>query len=338
MDLNIIWFLLVGVLLTGYAVLDGFDLGVGSLYLLLGKTEEERTVLLNAVGPFWDGNEVWLLTGAGAIFAAFPLVYASVFSGFYLAMMLVLLGLVIRAVAVEFRAFAETPVWRTRVDFMFFLGSFLPALLFGVAVGNIVRGLPLNGSYYYTGSFFDLLNPYALLLGLLGLAAFLLQGASYVLLKTEGSLQNRTKKLFPRLWAVFLVLYVLATLYTYITVPEMFANYSKYVWFYAAPLLSVAGLAAAPLAVKAARYGWSFAATSSALAGLVLTVGLGMFPNLVPAVNPKFSLNIYNAASSALTLKAMLIIALTGVPIVLFYTVYVYRVFRGKADVNMHGY
>lgn len=338
MDLNIIWFLLVGVLIGGYAVLDGFDLGVGCLYPLLGKTEEQRLTLLHSIGPFWDGNEVWLLTGAGAIFAAFPLVYASVFSGFYLAMMLVLLALILRVVAVEFRNQAETAKWRMRLDVLFFLGSFLPALLFGVAMGNIARGLPLNSAHYYTGSFFALLNPYALLLGFLGLFAFLLQGNSYVLLKTDGLLQDKARGLFPFIWAACLGLYILASLYTYAAAPALFANYQKYSWLLIAPLLSVVGLIAAPWLVKTARWGLTLAASSMYLIGLIATLGLGMFPNLVPALDPGLSLTIYNASSSALTLKVMLIIALAGMPIVLFYTIYIYRVFRGKVDIYGEGY
>ena len=338
MDLNIIWFLLVGVLISGYAILDGFDLGVGSLYPWLGKTEEEKLTLLQSIGPFWDGNEVWLLTGAGAIFAAFPLVYASVFSGFYLAMMLVLLALILRAVAVEFRNHAQTARWRKRLDRLFFIGSILPALLFGVAMGNIAQGLPLNSSHYYTGSFFDLLNFYALLLGLLGLLAFLWQGSSYIMLKTEGELQENARRVFGRIWAACVVVYVLASLYTFAAVPALYVNYFKHTWFWAAPLLSVIGLAAAPLLARTARYGMTFILSSVYMAGLIATLGLGMFPNLVPALDPRLSLTIYNAASSDLTLKVMLIIALIGVPIVLFYTIYVYRVFKGKVDIDAEGY
>jgi cytochrome d ubiquinol oxidase subunit II len=338
MDLNIIWFLLIGVLITGYAVLDGFDLGVGALFPILGKTEDDKRILLQAIGPFWDGNEVWLLTGAGALFAAFPLVYASVFSGFYLAMMLVLFALIIRAVAVEFRSHAENRPWQSRLDLLFFLGSFIPALLFGVAMGNIARGLPLDSRYVYTGGFFDLLNPYALLLGLLGLSAFLLQGSSYVLLKTEGDLQKRGRKILPFIWASSVILYILATVYSLISVPALFANYRLHVWMYAAPLLTVLGLGLAPLLLRAGRYGLLFGASSMNMAGLIATLGLGLFPNLLPALETSHSLTIYNAASSALTLKAMLIIALIGVPIVLLYTIYVYRVFKGKVDIDAEGY
>ncbi|MGI5921971.1 MAG: cytochrome d ubiquinol oxidase subunit II [Syntrophomonadaceae bacterium] len=338
MDLNITWFLLVGVLIIGYAILDGFDLGVGSLYPWLGKTEEEKLTLLKSIGPFWDGNEVWLLTGAGAIFAAFPLVYASVFSGFYLAMMLVLFALILRAAAVEFRNKVQTVTWRRRLDNLFFVGSILPALLFGVAMGNIAQGLPLDSSHNYTGGFFNLLNFYALLLGLVGLLAFLWQGSSYIMLKTEGELQENARRAFWRIWAACVVLYVLASLYTFTTVPALYVNYYNHTWFWAAPLLSIIGLAVAPLLVRTARYGKTFIATSLYMAGLIATLGLGMFPNLVPALDPRLSLNIYNAASSSLTLKAMLIIVLIGVPIVLFYTIYVYRVFRGKVRVNIDAY
>lgn len=338
MDLNIIWFLLVGVLIIGYAVLDGFDLGVGSLYFLLGKTEEQKQLLMRAVGPFWDGNEVWLLTGAGALFAAFPLVYASVFSGFYLAMMLVLFGLILRAVAIEYRNKVDSPTWKARWDVLFFLGSFLPALLFGVAVGNIAAGLPLDSSYNYTGGFLRLLNPYALLLGLVGLFGMLLQGNTYVLLKTEGILQARAQGLFPRIWSIFVSLYLGASLATYIVIPTLFTNYIKYPILYLVPLLAIGGILWAPRAVKASNYGCAFLASSLAMAGMILTLAVGLFPNWVPALDPRLSLTIYNSASSQLTLKTMLIIALSGVPIVLFYTIYVYRVFKGKVTLENNGY
>lgn len=338
MDLNTVWFLLVGVLIIVYAILDGFDLGVGSLYYLLGKSERDKQVLLNSVGPFWDGNEVWLLTGGGALFAAFPLVYASVFSGFYLAMMLALFGLIFRAVAVEFRDKVENPLWRKRFDFFFFLGSFLPALLFGVAVGNVAKGLPLDHAYNYTGTFFDLLNPYALLLGLLGLSAFLLQGAAYVMLKTEGDLQNRARTLFSRIWLIFVGLFLLSAVYTYLIAPGLFSNFIKYPALLAVPLLLVVSVFIIPRTVRLNRYGLTFTGTSLSMATMILTLALGMFPNWVPAVNPVFSLTIYNAASSQLTLKTMLIIALAGLPMVLFYTAYVYRVFRGKTGLEQSGY
>lgn len=334
MDLNTIWFLLVGILIIGYSILDGFDLGVGALYPFISKTEEDKKILLNSIGPFWDGNEVWLLTGGGALFAAFPLVYASVFSGFYLAMMLVLFALIFRAVAIEFRNKQDTPGWHRIWDRAFFVGSSLPALLFGVAVGNIVKGLPLDAAHNYTGGFFGLLNPYALLMGLVGLAAFLVQGSTYTLVKTEGALQQRTKDLVPKLWGSYLVLFGLATAFSYVAAPHLFANYAKTPWLLAIPLLTFVGIAGVPLAVKASRYLLAFVSSSVAIAGQILILAAGIFPNWVPAVDPAYSLTIYNASSSPLTLKAMLIIALTGVPLVLFYTGYVYWVFRGKVKLT----
>lgn len=338
MDLNTVWFLLVGILIVVYAILDGFDLGVGSLYYVLGKNEDEKRVLINSIGPFWDGNEVWLLTGGGALFAAFPYVYASVFSGFYLAMMLVLFGLILRAVSVEYRGKVDDPVWRSRIDFTFFLGSIIPALLFGVAVGNVAKGLPLDSAYNYTGGFWGLLNPYALLIGLLGLAAFLMQGVTFTLLKSDGNILKRAQGLFPKIWLAVGILFIVASLYTRLIAPKLFINYTNYPVLYLIPLLVIVGLVLAPLAVQKAKFGLAFLASSVTMAGMILTLAAGMFPNWVPAVNPEFSLTIYNAASSQLTLKAMLIIALMGVPVVLFYTIYVYRVFKGKTVVNDNAY
>ncbi len=338
MDLNLIWFGLIGVLIIGYAVLDGFDLGVGALYLILGKTEQERKMLLQSIGPFWDGNEVWLLTGAGAIFAAFPMVYAKVFSGFYLAMMLVLLGLILRAVSIEFRYQSESPAWKSRIDLMFAIGSIIPALLFGVAMGNIARGLPLNSNLNYTGGLLGLLNPYALLLGLLGLCAFVLQGNTYIILKTSGGMRDKAKTILPKVWLGFVVLYVIASIYSYLAAPALFVNYTRHGWMYLAPLLVVFSLVLIPWSLKNGRPLLGFVASSGVISGLVATLGFGMFPNLVPAVDPSRSLSIYNASSSPLTLKVMLIIALIGVPLVLFYTIYVYYIFRGKVETNNHGY
>ena len=212
--LQIIWFILFGLLAAGYAVLDGFDLGVGILYLFT-KSEDERKIYINSIGPVWDGNEVWLLTGGGALFAAFPIVYATVFSGFYIAFMLLLLGLILRAVAIEFRGHVESNKWRSVWDFAFGFGSLLPAILFGVAVGNIMRGIPLEDEIFI-GSFFDLLNPYAILIGLLTLVMFLTHGAIYLVLKTDGELQTRVKGIASKSWMVFVCLFVIATIYTFL--------------------------------------------------------------------------------------------------------------------------
>ncbi|OEH84532.1 cytochrome d ubiquinol oxidase subunit II [Desulfuribacillus stibiiarsenatis] len=338
MDLNAIWFLLVGVLIIGYAILDGFDLGIGSLFYLLGKTEDEKKTLINSIGPVWDGNEVWLLTGGGALFAAFPFVYATVFSGFYLAMMLVLFGLIFRAIGIEyyFKSDDDKQI-QGLLGKMFFIGSFLPALLFGVAVGNVVVGIPLDEAQNYAGNFFGLLNPYALCLGIVGLLGFLLQGSTYTAIKTEGALQKRAVGFANTFCWSLLVAWILGGVATYLFAPHMFTNYSAMPVLYALPILTLVCMASIPFFLKAAAYGKAFIASSLVIATKVLTIAGGLFPNLVISTNTEH-LTIYNASSTELTLTVMLIIAVIGVPIVLVYTGYVYYVFRGKATPERQGY
>ena len=339
MDLNTIWFLLVGVLIIGYAILDGFDLGIGSLFYILGKTENEKKTLINSIGPVWDGNEVWLLTGGGALFAAFPFVYATVFSGFYLAMMLVLFGLIIRAIGVEYYfKIDDDKSIQSLMGKIFFVGSIVPALLFGVAVGNVVVGISLDSLQNYSGSFFGLLNPYALIIGITGLVGFLLQGSAYTVLKTEEDLQERAAHLTGIFNWSLLVVWLLGTVATYFFAPHMFTNYNSIPFLYVIPLLTLVSMVSIPMLLKAKAYGKVFIASSLAIATEILTIAAGLFPNLVIAKDPAQSLTIYNASSSNLTLTVMLIIALIGVPIVLVYTVYVYYVFRGKAKPERQGY
>lgn len=339
MDLNITWFLLVGVLVVVYAILDGFDLGIGSLFYVLGKTDNEKKTLINSIGPVWDGNEVWLLTGGGALFAAFPFVYATAFSGFYLAMMLVLFGLILRAVGLEyfFKTDDDKSMQKT-MGFLFFIGSFLPALLFGVAFGNVVVGIPLDSLQNYSGSFFGLLNPYSLLLGVVGLVGFLLQGSAYTVLKTEGDLQKRAIGLTRTFSWTLLIVWLLGTVATFIFAPHMFTNYNSMPVLYVIPVLTLVSILAVSVFLKKEAYGKVFVASSLAIATKILTLAGGLFPNLIVATNPEQSLTIYNAASSQLTLTVMLIIALIGVPIVLVYTGYVYYTFRGKAKPERSGY
>ncbi len=254
LDLQTIWFLLIGVLLVGYAILDGFDLGVGMLHLFVAKTDHERRIVANAVGPVWDGNEVWLLTGGGAIFAAFPGVYATVFSGFYLALMLVLAALIFRAVSLEFRSKEASPRWRASWDWAFALGSALPALLFGVAIGNILRGLPLNAEGDFTGTFLSLLNPFALLVGLLSTAMFLMQGGAWLLLKTEGEVAARARRAALGAWTAFAVLWVVATIAARSAAPQIWAPYGEGLpWV--APTVLLAAVVSFPLALRAGRRG-----------------------------------------------------------------------------------
>lgn len=328
-----IWFVLIGVLLLGYSILDGFDLGVGTLFPFLAKSREEKEGLIKSVGPFWDGNEVWLLTGGGALFAAFPQAYATVFSGFYLALMLVLFSLIFRAVSLEFRA--HDPNRRVFWEGSFIVGSFLPSLLFGVALGNVIQGVPLNSHMDFSGSFFTLLRPYPLVLGLLGLTSILLQGTTFVFVKMEGVVRDRAKKIFGYLSLAFAILVGLALLLSFIYTPWALSRVLPWV-FTALVAGCFVGL---HRAVRRDRDGASFAWSSGLFIGLWGIAGSVMFPNLVRASNdPSLSLDIFNSSSGALTLKVMLIIALAGMPLVVAYTIYLYKVFRGRIKLGDEGY
>jgi len=338
MELQITWFLLIGVLITGYAILDGFDLGVGILHLF-AKNDTERRIHLNAIGPVWDGNEVWLLTAGGAIFAAFPPVYATVFSGLYLAFMLVLLALIFRAVSMEFRSKLESAGWRRCWDWAFGLGSLLATILFGAAIGNIIKGLPINADGVIHISFFALLSPYALVLALLTVAMFAMHGALYMTLKSEGELQQRMSRWAGIAWVVFLVLYIVATAGTVLTSPFMFEGVFTNVLWWIAVALMLASVTYIPLANKAGKYLHAFLSSAAAIASLIALMGIGLFPRMVPSsMNPDWSLTIYQHSSTPLTLKTMLIIALIGVPLMLIYTSFVYRAFGGKVKITKDSY
>lgn len=338
MDLNIIWFVLVGVLLTGYAVLDGFDLGVGILQPFVRK-DEHRRLFLNAIGPVWDGNEVWLVTGGGALFAAFPEAYATVFSGFYLPFMALLCALIFRAVAIEFRSKEPWPWWRAMWDWAFCLGSFVSALLIGVAMGNIVRGIPLDADHEFAGTLLGLLNPYALLMGVTVVLLFAMHGAIYLAMKTDGELQAIVRGWVPRLIGLFLAAYILFNFYTLIDLPHVYVTVRTRPWI----LLVIAAAVLVILNIpREFHKGRDFAAFVSSCLGMALMMaafGLTAFPNMVlssPA--PENSLTIYNAASSPKTLGIMLIIAAIGVPLVLTYTACIYYIFRGKTTLTKHSY
>ncbi len=342
MDLNTIWFLLIGILIIGYAILDGFDLGVGVIQLFT-KDENERRIKINSIGPVWDGNEVWLLTGGGALFAAFPIVYATVFSGFYLAFMLLLLFLIFRAVSFEFRKFSETPEAKKRWDLAFALGSTVPALLYGVAIGNIMKGLPIeivDGKIVSHITFLGLLNPYALLIGLTGFAMFVMHGAIYLTLKTEGSHQERMIKWVNGWWITFVSLYVISTIATMFVAPYLFQGIMKNILFWLLFILLLASIIYIPIGIKVRKFGWTFLSSSASIASVIGLFALSLYPRLVPSNIDleKFSLTIYNASSSEYTLKTMFIIALIGVPIVLAYTIYIYRVFKGKVIITKDSY
>lgn len=319
-----VWFGLIVLLLLGYTVLDGFDLGVGVLGPFLAKTKEEKSRLFSAVGPFWDGNEVWLLAGGGALFAAFPPVYASVFSGFYLALMLVLFALIFRAVSLEFWHYHEER--RTLWSRVFFLGSLVPALLFGLAMGNVLMGVPLDGNGDFAGSFFTLLRPFPLVLGLYGLAAFALHGAAYAALKNGGSIRQRAVRLIRPLSVSAIALLTLTLVLGYRVLPHAVDRYPAW-----ALMMATAGLLAwVSILTRKGRRGWAFLASALATATLWLTAAIIQFPVLLRCSDGRNHLTIHNSSSSLLTLQAMLIIALIGIPFVVGYTIYTYRLFSRK--------
>lgn len=319
-----VWFVLIGVLLAGYSILDGFDLGVGALLPFLAKSEDEKRTLIGAVGPFWDGNEVWLLAGGGALFAAFPMAYATVFSGFYLALMLVLFALILRAVSLEFRA--HDPARKKLWEAAFVGGSALPALLFGVALGNVVVGVPLDARTEFSGSVLTLLRPLPVVFGLLGLSAFLLHGAVYAALKSEGALRERARRTALVAAVMFAAAFALSLVMVGLYLPAALAKIPA--WVFAA--VTVLSLVLAAVTLNKGRDGRAFFFSSATFLGLWGIVGTIQYPVLVRATDPGLSLTIRNASSSALTLKVMLIIALLGMPLVVGYTIFAFRVFKGK--------
>ncbi|HUN54156.1 MAG TPA: cytochrome d ubiquinol oxidase subunit II [Smithella sp.] len=326
-----LWFVLILVLFVGYSLLDGFDLGIGALMPFIGKTKKEKDILISSIGPFWDGNEVWLITGGGALFAAFPNAYATAFSGFYLAMMLVLFALIFRAVSIEFRAQDQAggAIW----EMSFFAGSALAALLFGVALGNVVYGVPLDHKMEFTGNFFTLLRPVPLLFGITGLAAILLQGATYSVMKTEGELLNRS---FRAVGILVWVNLVTAIVY-FLTIALTFRDITSNWLFYLAALWTVLWLSSIFFSVKHKNESSPFWESSFAFIGLWLAVAAVHFPNLVKASNDQnLSITIYNSSTGLQTLKLMSVIALIGMPVVIAYTIFVYRIFRGKAKSSEH--
>jgi len=338
MTLPWIWFILVGVLIMGYAILDGFDLGIGVLYPFLAKDEAERSVLRSAIGPVWDGNEVWLITAGGALFAAFPFAYAFAFSGFYLAIMLVLFGLILRAVSLEMRHRDEK--WKRLWDATFFLGSFVPALLLGCAVGNIIRGVPMElsvtggggGGPDYAGTFWQLLNPYSLLVAVTGLAMFVTQGSAWAALKSEGALRERAARVRSIAQLVFVLLVVATTVATLVVVSDQVSHAMTTFWGWLALVVFVAGIAIARWAMSRGSDVGAFAASSLAVAGLIGLWGAGAWPYLIRPRDGAYGLGIQAPLlhSSHLTLTVMLLIAVVFVPIVLLYVAWVYKTFWGR--------
>jgi cytochrome d ubiquinol oxidase subunit II len=333
-----LWFFLIGVLLTGYAILDGFDLGVGTLHLF-GRTDTERRINMNSIGPVWDGNEVWLVTGGGALFAAFPDAYATAFSGFYLAFMLLLAALIFRAVAMEFRSKRPQRWWRSMWDMAFFLSSSVSSLLFGVAVGNMIQGIPIGPDKEYVGTFIELLNPYALVVGVFNLSMFAMHGSIYLYLKTEGEYQQRVRRWVYKAYAAFVIMYGVTTVYTLLAVPNATRNFEDLPWVWVIVALNVLAIANIPRALYHGLPLRAFISSACTIAALVFLFGVALFPNLiVSSLGSEFNLTAYNAASSQRTLAIMRNIAFIGLPFVLTYTIAIYWIFRGKTRLTATSY
>ena len=361
--LRIIWWLLLGVLLIGFAVTDGFDLGVGTLLPFVAKTDTERRIAINSIGPTWEGNQVWLILGGGAIFAAWPPLYAVSFSGFYLAMFAILFALILRPVAFKYRSKRESARWKAGWDWALFIGGFVPSLIFGVAVGNVLQGVPFRFDddmrIYYEGSFFALLNPYALLCGLLSVAMLVMHGAAWLQVKTDGIVAERARRYGSLAAVAVIVLFALGGLFLWIGIDgyrissaidaagpsnpllktvehspgAWLVNYGAHPWMIIAPVLGFVGAAAALLAMLARREVTVLLFSKLAIFGMISTVGLSMFPFILPSsLDLRSSLTVWDASSSHLTLFIMLVVTAIFLPIILAYTAWVYRVLWGKVD------
>jgi cytochrome d ubiquinol oxidase subunit II len=339
MILNEIWFVLFIVIVGGYLILDGFDMGVGILHLVGARTDGERRALLNSIGPVWDGNEVWLILGGGVLFAIFPFAYASLFSGLYLAFMLVLVVLIFRAVTLEFRSQQTSPRWRTVWDWSFSLSSLVLALLLGVAFGAVISGVPLGADQEIRTNLIELLTPFNLLVGLTTVAMFAMHGAIYLIMKTEDDLQARIKRFLPYLMIGFVVLNTVMVVFSLALELPFTERYLEQIWPVIFPAAALAAMAAVWYFVQGARYFGAFIASSLMILLLLVAGGIGMHPNLlISTIDQAYNLTIFNAASEEPTLVVALVIALIGMPFVLLYTAGVYYIFRGKVTVDNTSY
>ncbi|MBX9689755.1 MAG: cytochrome d ubiquinol oxidase subunit II [Candidatus Obscuribacterales bacterium] len=330
MDIHVVMFALLGVLLSGYGILDGFDLGVGILHLF-AKGDHERRVFMHSIGPVWDGNEVWLVTFGGALFAAFPNAYAAAFSGFYLPFMILLSALIFRGVSLEFRNKQDGKLWREFWDMSFCFSSAMISFLLGVAVGDTLQGLPIEAHGDFIGTLNDVFQPYPLLVGLLSVAGCAMHGSIYLHLKTEGELQQKIKNWMWTCFGIFMVFYMLTTVVTLVNIPDAVLNFKKYPLCWVIVLANVLAIANIPRAIFLDKALYAFASSSATILCLTSLFGAALFPNLLRStVKPEWSLNIYNAASSDPTLWIIFLIACLGVPFVLSYTIIVYWIFRGK--------
>lgn len=339
LDYQTWWFLVVGGLFSGYAVLDGFDFGAGAWHLFFRK-EESRRIALNAVGPVWDGNEVWLVIGGGALFAGFPVMYATLFSSMYIPFIIFLVFIIFRAVAIEFRSKEKMAWWRKTWDICYSVSSIMLAFLLGVVLGNVLQGIAIGENYEYQGKgFFEFLNLYAVLVGLSVLFLLMTHGAIYLLLKTEGKLYAKLTYLVKRGIIAFVVVFGITTLYTLLFIPQLSDKFKTNPEFFVVPLLAFLSIANIPRLANKKKYLQAFFFSSLTICWLLILVAIELFPNLLlSTISNEYNIDIYNAASSQKSLKIMLLMVVIGGPLVLSYTIFVYQTFRGKVKLDEHSY
>ena len=333
------WFLVIGGLFSGYAILDGFDFGAGAWHLFF-KKELNRRIALNAVGPVWDGNEVWLVIGGGALFAGFPVMYATLFSSLYIPFMLFLIFIIFRAISIEFRGKEEMLWWRRLWDVSYSISRIMLAFLLGVVLGNVLQGFAIGENYQYTGSgFFEFLNPYAIMTGVTTLALFMAHGAIYLLLKTEGAMFDQLTNLLQKGMIFFMVSFAITTLYTLLYIPHLSDDFKSAPVLFAVPVLTFLSIANVPRLASKKNYKLAFFFSSLTISLLLVLVAVELYPNLLfSTLDPKYSIDVYEAASSERSLGIMLLFVAIGGPLVLGYTFFVYRTFRGKVKLDDHSY
>lgn len=338
-NLEFIWFTIFVILVTGYIILDGFDLGVGMLNLF-AKKDEDRRIILNSIGPVWDGNTVWLVTAGGALFAGFPPIYATFCSAFYFPIMFLLTGLIFRAVAIEFRSKQPMKWWRNTWDFLFCIASLLIAFTLGILLGNTIRGIPLNESGEFIGDFASFFNPYAVLLGFMTVALCLMHGSIYLVMKTEKELHDFIRTLVTPSIIFFIICYAIATMGTLIFMPHMVEAFRNRPLFFLIALVNVLAIANIPREIQKGRDGLAFFSSCINIICLLALYGLGSYPNVIRAINApqELSLTIYNSSSSVYTLEILLLIAIIGMPLVISYTIGVYYIFHGKVKIESTSY
>ena len=337
-DYNVWWFLVFGGVISGYAILDGFDLGAGALHLLL-KKEQSRRIALNAIGPIWDGNEVWLVIGGGALFAGFPVAYAAIFSAFYIPFMIFIVGLIFRAVAIEFRSKEPGPLWRKTWDVVYSVACIIISLSLGLMLGNVAFGIPLNQEKEFAGNWLSFFNPFAILVSITTLALFLMHGAIYLTMKTENRLYAKLHLLSNNFTVFFVLSFVITTLYTLLYIPHLSDFFRNNPASFIIPVLMILAIANIPRQIKKGKYRYAFISSAATISLLLIMVALEVFPYLLYSTeNPANSITIHNGASSAKTMKILLVIALIGTPLVATYTSFVFWTFKGKVKLDEMSY